>query len=307
MTALPEWLRPGARPDGAPPRPAAHRLMRRALGAIGRSLAALVHEPDGPDAGVLRAADPRAKLISALGMIVVATLLRGLLPLAASLALPLALAAAAKVPGRRLLPVLVAVPLATAALMLPASLNVVSGGSPLLVVWRPSGGAVGPWRLPELVAVTGDGLVVAGRMVLRTTACAALALLLAATTRPQRLLGGLHSLGVPQAFVMVLAMAERYLAVLLRSAQELHLARLSRSVAAIGVRREEAWAAAGVGAVFRRTRGLADAVTLAMISRGFTGEVRVLRPSRWQRRDWLLLAASAAVATALLILDRRLA
>jgi energy-coupling factor transporter transmembrane protein EcfT len=62
-----------------------------------------------------------------------------------------------------------------------------------------------------------------------------------------------------------------------------------------------------VGAVFRRTRSLADAVTLAMVSRGFTGEVRLLRPARWRRTDWLLVAAAAAVAAGLLILDRRLA
>ena len=308
MTTLPEWMRPGARPEGDPPRrPPSHRLLRRTLSAIGRSLALLVRETDGPETGALRAADPRAKLVAAVGLIVVATLLRGLLPLAACLALALALAVAAKVPGGRLLPILVAVPFASVALMLPATLNVVSGGSPLLVLWRPGGGAFGPWRLPDAVAVTGDGLVVAGRMVLRTTACAALALLLAATTRPQQLLGALRSLGVPQAFVMVLAMAERYLAVLLRSAQELHLARLSRSVAPIGVRREEAWAAAGVAAVFRRTRSLADAVTLAMVSRGFAGEVRLLRPSRWRRADWLLVAAAAAVAAGLLIVDRGLA
>ena len=308
MTALPEWLRPGAKPEHDPPRgPAPHRLLRRTLGAMGRSLALLVRETDGPETGVLRAADPRAKLLAAGGLIVVATLLHGLLPLAACLALALGLAVAAKVPGSRLLPILIVVPFASVALMLTATLNVVSGGSPLLVLWRPGGGAFGPWRLPDVVAVTGDGLVVAGRMVLRTTACAALALLLAGTTRPQRLLGALRSLGVPQAFVMVLAMAERYLEVLLRSAQELHLARLSRSVAPIGMRREEAWAAAGVAAVFRRTRSLAEAVTLAMMSRGFAGEVRLLRPSRWRRTDWLLVAAAAAVAAGLLIVDRGLA
>ena len=308
MATLPEWLRPGARPVSLlPQRATAHRLLRRTLGAMGRSISLLVREPDGPGVGALRTADPRAKLLAAVGLIVATTFLRGLLPLAACLALALALSAAAKVPGRRLLPVMIAVPLASTALLLPATLNIVSGGPPLLVLWRSAGGAFGPWRLPEGVAVTADGLLVAGRMVLRTTACAALALLLAATTRPQRLLGGLRSLGVPQAFVMVLAMAERYLAVLLRSAQELHLARLARSVAPIGVRREEAWAAAGVGAVFRRTRSLADAVTLAMVSRGFTGEVRLLRPARWRRTDWLLVAAAAAVAAGLLILDRRLA
>ena len=44
-----------------------------------------------------------------------------------------------------------------------------------------------------------------------------------------------------------------------------------------------------------------------MMSRGFAGEVRLLRPSRWRRTDWLLVAAAAAVAAGLLIVDRGLA
>jgi len=307
MTALPEWLRPGARPTGSPRRgPGGHRLVRRALGAIARAAALLGADPRDSSGGFLRAANPRAKLLAAVGLTVVATLLRGVLPLGSCLTFTVALAPVARIPARRLLPVL-AVALASAALMLPASLNVVSGGAPILTLWRPAGAALGPWRLPEFVAVTGDGLVVVGRMVVRTAVCASLATLLTATTQPQQLLGGLRSLGVPQAFVMVLAMTERYLAVLLQAARELHLARLARTVAAIGVRREEAWAGAGVGAMFRRTRGLAEGVTLAMVSRGFTGEVRLLRRARWRGRDWVLVAAAAAVAAGLLILDRGLA
>ena len=144
-------------------------------------------------------------------------------------------------------------------------------------------------------------------MALRTSACVTLALVLAATSRPQELLGALRAFGVPQAFVMVLTMTERYLAVLLRSAQEIHLARLARSIGGIGFRRGEAWAAAGIGSVFRRTRRLADAVTLAMIARGFTGEVRLLRPPQWRRLDWLLVAAAAIAAAALVAADRGLA
>jgi len=304
MTALPDWLRPGERPAAsAVTAPSGTRLLRRTVAAIGGALASGVSETELSGGRRLREADPRAKLVAALGLIVVATFLHGLVPLAACLAVALASAATARVPGRRIAPVAL-VALASAVVMLPASLNVVSGGEPLLTLWRPAGGALGPWRMPESVAVTADGLVVVGRMVLRTASCAAIAALLTATTRPHQLLGALRSLGVPQAFVMVLAMTERYLAVLLQAARELHLARLARSVGAVGVRREEAWAGAGVGALFRRTRSLADEVTAAMVSRGFFGEVRLLRHGRMRAGDWLLVAAAAGVAAILLALDR---
>ncbi len=48
-------------------------------------------------------------------------------------------------------------------------------------------------------------------------------------------------------------------------------------------------------------------MTLAMIARGFTGEVRLLRPPRWRRLDWLVVTAAALAAVALVAADRGLA
>jgi cobalt/nickel transport system permease protein len=307
VTPLPEWLRPGFAPDApAPPRRRGSlRPLRRAVAALEAVLGTLVSDSrDGRRAGLLHDADPRAKLLAGVALIVATTLLHGLVTLVACLALAVGLAAAGRVRTVRIAAVLGASVALTTLLMAPATLDVVTPGAPLLTVARPGGGSLGPFRLPETVAVTGAGLAVAARMVLRTSACVTLALVLAATSRPQDLLAGLRALGVPQAFVIVLTMTERYLAVLLRAAQELHLARLARSIGGIGFRREEAWAAAGIGAVFRRTRTLADAVTLAMIARGFTGEVRLLRPPRWRRPEWLLVAAAALAAAALVAADR---
>ena len=310
MTPLPEWLRPGLAPGAqSPPRRwGSLRPLRRALAALEAILSALVSDsPEDRRAGFLRGADPRAKLLAGVALIVATTLLHGAAALGASLALAVGLAAVGRVRPFRVAAVLGASLALTTLAMAPATLDLVTPGTPVLTVARPGGGTLGPFRLPETVAITGAGLAVAARMVMRTSACVTFALVLAATSRPQELLAGLRALGVPQAFVMVLTMTERYLAVLLRAAQELHLARLARSIGGIGVRREEAWAAAGIGAVFRRTRTLADAVTLAMIARGFTGEVRLLRPPQWRRLDWLVVAGAALAAAALLAADRGLA
>ena len=310
MTPLPEWLRPGLAPGAPAPcrRRGSLRPLRRALAALEAVLSTLVSEgPDDRHAGFLRGADPRAKLLAGVALIVATTLLHGVAALSASLALAVGLAAAGRVSAVRIAATLGASLALTTLVMAPATLDLLTPGVPVLTVARPGGGSVGPFRLPETVAITGAGLAVAATMVLRTSACVTFALILAATSRPQDLLAGLGALGVPQAFVMVLTMTERYLAVLLRAAQELHLARLARSIGGIGFRREEAWAAAGIGAVFRRTRTLADTVTLAMIARGFTGEVRLLRPPQWCGREWLLVAGAVLAAVALVAADRGLA
>ncbi len=310
MTPLPDWLRPGLAPGAKAPRRRGRSLrpLRRALAALEAVLSTLVSDrPDGGRAGFLRGADPRAKLVAGVALIVAATLLHGLAALAACLAFAVGVAAGGRVRIVRIAVALGASLALTAVVMAPATLSVVTPGAPVLTLAHPGGGSLGPFRAPQTVAITDAGLAVAARMLLRTSACVTFALILAATSRPQELLAGLRALGVPQAFVMVLTMTERYLAVLLRAAQELHLARLARSVGGIGFRREEAWAAAGIGAVFRRTRTLADAVTLAMIARGFTGEVRLLRPPRWHHREWLLVTAAVLVAAALVVVDRGLA
>jgi energy-coupling factor transporter transmembrane protein EcfT len=71
--------------------------------------------------------------------------------------------------------------------------------------------------------------------------------------------------------VTLLSMMERYLWVLARAAEEIHLAKASRSIARGSLRDEQAWVAAGIGSLFRRTRALGHEVYLAMISRGYTG------------------------------------
>jgi cobalt/nickel transport system permease protein len=209
------------------------------------------------------------------------------------------LAAASGLDLRRFFLALSLVPLFTLALAVPACLNVVTGGPAVLVLLRYPAGSLGPWRWPENLAVTAPGLYVAVRFVLRSTACVSLAALLTASTSPPELLRGLRGLGVPSPFVMAAGMMARYLALLLRGAEEIHMAKLSRSIGGVDVARAQAWAAASLGETFRRSRALAEEVTHAMISRGYSGEAKSLTEPRLRVRDGLFLGACAAAAALL--------
>jgi cobalt/nickel transport system permease protein len=198
---------------------------------------------------------------------------------------------------------LLAVPVFTLAVAAPASLNLVTEGAPILVLCHLGGGSWGPWHLPEYLTITDRGVFVAARFTLRSVACVSFATVLAASGRPQDLLRGLRGLGVPAAFVMVAGMMARYLSLLLESAEQIHLAKLSRSIGGVGVRREQAWAAAGMGELYRRSRRLAEEVTEAMVSRGYTGETRTMTTPRWCGRDILFVAACAALAAVVLVMD----
>jgi len=261
-TAPDDWqsspLPPGsARRGGASP-------ARRAACAFAKLLADMLsNEEIASRSGFLQRADARVKVVAVLALVVAATIAHGIAALAVLYGLSIVLALGSRVPFARLARVWLVVPLFSAAIALPALLSAVTPGTPAFVLRCAS---------PEIV-VTYAGLAVAGRFVLRAAACVSLVTLLTATTRPDELFAGLRSLGVPRVFVMLLSMMERYLWVLARVAEEIHMAKASRSIARGSLHDEHAWVAAGMGSLYRRTRALGNEVYLAMISRGYTGEV----------------------------------
>lgn len=307
---LPPWMLARTGPDdwqqplhaghgGARPRSGAGHLARRSLAAFAGVLTAMLQQDETAQRrGVLQGLDARSKLLGLGVLLVTATLLHHAAPLALLLGGTLLLLAASRVPAALLLRLWLAAPLFSLAILLPATLNLVTPGAPVAVLWHAADGR-------PLVAVTGAGLVVAGRLLLRLLACVTLVLLLTATTPRPQLWRGLRGLGVPALVVMLLSLMERYLVVLVRIAEELHLAKLSRSLAATSVAREQVWMAAGMGELYRRSRALSEQVYLAMIARGYRGAAHLLAPPHWRHRDWLALALALGAATALLLGDRR--
>lgn len=314
MNHLPEWMKvqtsaaDWARlPDGLEGgRVRAHRnVVKRAANSLS-TLVASAFRDGGTLAqnGLLQATDARFKVLGLLGLVVVATLLHTIPSLLLAYGFCAAAAVASRVSARRFAGVWLVVPLFSAALMLPATLNVVTPGR---AVWSIAhfSGSFGPWNLPGTLAVTDAGLLVAAAFVLRTAVCVSLVVLLTSTTSSARLFKGLRALGVPQLFIMLLGMMERYLGVVARAAHEIHLAKLSRSIAAASTRREQAWVAAGMGSLFRRTYSMSGQVYLAMISRGYTGEVHLLDEPKCKSRDWVFLGCCALAGAALLVVGYR--
>lgn len=310
MTHIPDWMHPEIPCNDWHTSPLAQKAsaprkrnaVRGTVNSFARLIAAfLADDKIAALAGLLQSIDPRAKVLGLVGLVVVVTLLHNLPALFVAYLLCVILAVSSKVPFRRFAGVWLVVPLFSAMLMIPATLNIVTDGRHILTIWQNSHLSIGPWRLPAMLAVTDTGLLVASKFILRTAVCVSLTVLLASTTRPAKLFRGLRMLGVPQIFVVLLTMMERYLGVLIRTAEEIHLAKISRSIKVGTLRQEQIWVAAGMGTLFRRTHKLSNAVYLAMISRGYTGEVYLLEESHWRAYDWVFLAA-CLLAGALLIL-----
>lgn len=266
----------------SPPPRRRHLAQRLAQGLLRAMDQAQTAESLAAGDGLLQGLDPRIKLVGALALIASAVLTHTLVVVLGLFALALLLAwrsrlLAAGVCQRLWLSVL----LFSGSVALPA-LVVVPGDA----LWQlPLSG----WTVSE------QGLRSAALLIARAETSSTLALLLVVSTPWPQVLKAMRCLGAPRVLVAILGMTHRYLFVLAQCAAQLFEARRSRIVAPMNGAQQRALAVAAAGVLLSKAFWLTSEVHLAMVSRGFRGEVRLLDDFRTRPRDWLALLGALGV------------
>jgi len=246
--------------------------------------------------GLLQRRDPRAKVVATLLLLLAAGFAHHLAIIVALYAIVLLLARLSCLPFDFFVKrVWLGIPLFAALMAIPALFTV--PGRPLLVLVDSDA---------VRVAVTDNGLASAALFIARVGTSVSLAVLLVLTTRWARLLKALRVLHVPEAFVIVLGMTYRYLFLFLHLANNMFLARQSRTVGPTSGAEQRRWTATTAGALFSKSMKMSGDVHQAMLARGFRGDLRTLADFHMGDSDWLLVAAGLFLAAALLLLDRGL-
>jgi cobalt/nickel transport system permease protein len=149
-------------------------------------------------------------------------------------------------------------------------------------------GAFNPWFDQQTLLRLGTVEISGGwvsflSILLRFALTAGAALILIATTGFNALCMAMERLGTPRIFVLQLLFLHRYLFVLAEEALRLVRARALRSFqgrgTGIGIYGQLA------GQLLLRTLDRAQRIHLAMLCRGFDGEIRLLRPMRFGRAE----------------------
>jgi cobalt ECF transporter T component CbiQ len=153
-------------------------------------------------------------------------------------------------------------------------------------------------------SIQSEGVNAAVLLVLRAEAATTISALLALTTAWPSLLKALRALRLPAVFVVILETTHRYLFLLLRTASEMSEARRSRSVGPLPPKEKRRIATATVGVLLSKTFQLSTDVHMAMLSRGFRGDVFVLDDFRARPADWLCLCLAVTLAVVLQLIFR---
>ena len=249
----------------------------------------LVSESLSLKKGLLQSLDPRFKLVSILSLVFALSLIRDIRILLAIYFLELALSYASQIGVFFFIKrVWLFIPLFTGVIALPLIFNIFLPGDPLFQIASFGENAhLGPIPLPESIYITRQGVSLAIIFTLRVAACVSAVVLLFLTTPQQVLFKSLRSVGVPKIYVLTLEMAYRYIFLLTDLVKDIYLAKRARTIRPGSTREEQRWVGGRIGYILMRSVNTSEKVHMAMLSRGFDGEIKILQSFQAGRSDYV--------------------
>ena len=143
--------------------------------------------------------------------------------------------------------------------------------------------------------ITRPGLDGAVLFVVRVAASVSLVVLLSMTTRHSELLKVLRVFGIPQVFVLTVSMSYRYLYLFATMIENIFTAVKSRVGVVSHHRHGQNIVAWNIANTWNRTTQMSEDVYMAMLSRGYTGEPRLLSAFHAKPQDWLWLLCAVVI------------
>ncbi|OPY52460.1 MAG: Energy-coupling factor transporter transmembrane protein EcfT [Methanosaeta sp. PtaU1.Bin060] len=277
-------------------------------GIFGFLQEAFVSETYAKRPGFLQGLDPRAKMISILCLVFATSVITNLNLLIFTYALTLMLAYLSKINIAFFIKrVWLFIPIFAGIIAVPAIFNIISPGDLLIqVAYLGKEAHLGPFSLPESIYITKQGLNVAIVFTMRVAACVSAVVLLFITTPQQVLFKSLHSVGVPKIYVLTLEMAYRYVFLLMDLVREMYVAKKARTIKSRSMFEEQKWVGGRMGYTLIRSLDMSEKVHMAMMSRGYNGDVKIMKQFKMHNRDYAAVAAAASLSTLLVLISHNI-
>jgi cobalt/nickel transport system permease protein len=256
---------------------------RTILGAVSLLKETVSNEEIASRKGFLQRSDPRLKCLSVVLLLICVLSTRSIIELSVVYLVTLALALVSAIQLDLFLKrTLLFIPVFSLFIVVPAIFNVVTPGD-----------SVFAFKLgAHSLSITKQGIGSAVIFFLRVLASVSLSILLVLTTRHYVLLKVLRIFKVPQLFVMTMGMTYRYIYLLLDIVQNTFIAIKSRVGYVSSTKSGRRIVGANMAGLWLKSYRLQTQVYSAMLSRGYTGEPRVLDEFRARANDYVILACA---------------
>ena len=258
--------------------------------------------------GLLQSLDPRAKLISILAIVFATSLIGDLRLLIFVYSLTLLFSYLSKIDVWFFIKrVWLFIPIFAGIIAIPMIFNIFFPGDPLVqLVHFGAGSHLGPFSLPESIFITRQGVNAATIFTIRVATCVSAVVLLFLTTPQQILFKSLRTVGVPKLYVLTLEMTYRYIFLLMDLVREMYVAKKARTIKAMGMLDEQKWVGGRIGYTLIRSLDMSEKVHMAMMSRGYNGDVRIMQEFKMRNRDYIAGTVAISMSVALVLISQNI-
>jgi cobalt/nickel transport system permease protein len=258
--------------------------------------------------GLLQSLDPRAKLISILAIVFATSLIGDLRVLIYVYSLTLLFSYLSKIDVWFFIKrVWLFIPIFAGIIAIPMIFNIFFPGDPLVqLVYLGAGSHLGPFSLPESIFITRQGVSAATIFTIRVATCVSAVVLLFLTTPQQILFKSLRTVGVPKLYVLTMEMAYRYIFLLMDMVREMYVAKKARTIKARGMFEEQKWVGGRIGYTLIRSLDMSEKVHMAMMSRGYNGDVKIMQEFKMRNRDYIAGTMAISMSIGLVLISQNI-
>jgi cobalt/nickel transport system permease protein len=263
-----------------------HGLIESTIETFTRAMSrALMSEQLAVRGGLLQQLDPRVRLAGILMLVIAVVMTWRISVLAGLFLVAVAIAVMSHVPllslAKRVWLVVFAF---TGLIAVPALF--LTPGHPILTL--PVGS----------LGITAPGLRTASLLILRVETAVTLTTVLVLCTLWNDILKALRLFRIPAEAVTMLAMTHRYIFLLLESTNQMFESRKSRAVGPSSGSKDRRMIARSAGVLLSKSVDLGQDVFSAMLSRGYRGEVHLLKSFHMRGRDYMAAGLFLALSSA---------
>jgi cobalt/nickel transport system permease protein len=141
------------------------------------------------------------------------------------------------------------------------------------------------YHIPAEIGITREGLNVVAMLTLRVVNSLSIAFLVLYTTPFPNIIKALKVMKVPDSFLMVITLSYKYIFIFAKTVEDMHRAKKSRLISQVTSTDARKWVSGRMGFMFQKTRIRCEEIFKAMLSRGFSEEVKLYGSGKVGRHD----------------------
>jgi len=141
------------------------------------------------------------------------------------------------------------------------------------------------YHIPAEIGITREGLNVVAMLTIRVVNSLSISFLVLHTTTFPNIIKALKVMKVPDSFLMIITLSYKYIFIFAKTVEDMHRAKKSRLVRQVDNRDARKWVAGRMGFIFNKTRLRCEEIFKAMLSRGFSEEVKLYESRKLDSHD----------------------